>query len=46
MINLAKREKLSPAAMIWIVKTASNLGTDDGQGRGRGLDREDHRQGE
>ena len=29
MINLSKREKLSPDSMIWIVKTASNLGTDD-----------------
>ena len=29
MINLSKREKLSPPAMIWIVKTASNLGTDE-----------------
>jgi tetratricopeptide (TPR) repeat protein len=31
MINLSKRDKLSPASMIWIVKTASNLGTDDGK---------------
>jgi len=29
MINLSKREKLSPASMIWIVKTSNNLGTDD-----------------
>jgi hypothetical protein len=29
MINLSKREKLTPASMIWIVKTSSNLGTDD-----------------
>ena len=35
MINLSKREKLSPASMIWIVKTASNLGTDDARPRPR-----------
>ena len=29
MINLSKREKLSPASLVWIVKTTSNLGTDD-----------------
>ena len=29
MINLSKREKLSPPSMVWIVKTTSNLGTDD-----------------
>ena len=29
MINLSKRENVSPASMIWIVKTTSNLGTDE-----------------
>jgi hypothetical protein len=29
MINLSKREKFSSNEMIWIVKTASNMGTDD-----------------
>ena len=28
MINLSKRDKISPASMIWVVKTANNLGTD------------------
>ena len=28
MVNLAKREKLAPASMVWIVKTCSNLGSD------------------
>ena len=46
MINLSKREQLSPASMIWIVKTSSNLGTDECQVGGRGADQEDHRQGE
>ncbi|MGO9113503.1 MAG: hypothetical protein ACLP9L_30090 [Thermoguttaceae bacterium] len=29
MINLSKREKLSSNDMVWIVKTSSNLGTDE-----------------
>ena len=29
LINLSKREQLSTNDMVWIVKTASNLGTDD-----------------
>jgi len=29
MINLCKRKKISPASMVWIVKTTSNLGTDE-----------------
>ena len=29
MVNLSKRERLSPASMIWIVRTSSNLGTDE-----------------
>ncbi len=29
LMNLAKRENISPASLVWIAKTASNVGTDD-----------------
>lgn len=32
LINLAKREKLSPASLVWIVRTSANLGTDEATG--------------
>ena len=37
MIDISKREHLSPSEMIWIVKTSSNLGTDDAKAAAAGL---------